>query len=130
MVIGTHILGDTLPGNGAVEQTAKCSAIDVADLDAEADYALDKLIHNDQDSMDLEADRLAAKWSRALAPGDIAAAGFQRPLTEPGEHLSLCTRLSRNHGAHRSTLQRLFIAWPMTVSPSFLIPIQGFRINT
>ena len=36
-----------------------------------------------------------------MAPGDIAVAGFQRPLTEPGVHLSLCTRLSRNHGESR-----------------------------
>ena len=65
---------------------------------AKANDAPGKLVHDHERPVGVEQNGLATKESRALAPGGIAAAGFQRPLTEPSVHLSLCTRLSRNHG--------------------------------
>ncbi len=65
VVIGAQILGDTLLRNGVVEHAAKRSAIDVAGLDAEADDPPGELIHNNQNPMGLEADRLAAKQINA-----------------------------------------------------------------
>jgi hypothetical protein len=61
VVIGTQILGATLLGNGVIEHAAKCSAVHVAGLDAEPDDPPGKLIHDDQNPMGLEADRLTAK---------------------------------------------------------------------
>ena len=81
-----------------VKQAAKRDAIDITGMNTETDETTGELIHHHQHPMAFKANRLTSEESRALAPDGIAAAGFQRPLTEPSEHLSLCTRLSRNHG--------------------------------
>ena len=70
-------------------------------MHTKANDAPRELVHDHEHPVGLEQNGLATKESRALAPDGITAAGFQRPLTEPSVHLSLCTRLSRNHGESR-----------------------------
>jgi hypothetical protein len=61
IVIGTEMSGNALPVNGRVKHPADVGSGDSAAMDAGANEAARELIHDDEDSVAAEHDRLAAK---------------------------------------------------------------------